>query len=111
MRSFEVLTATDAGLVIDSVYREILRAAPILFQEIHAMAFTSGSIRKIDLTDVLSSWYDPWTVRSAPGVEQEIARPLLLLLRTRNTPLDTLLLSGNPLTAAEVNELGNTVLA
>ncbi|KAL2753339.1 hypothetical protein ACRALDRAFT_1065349 [Sodiomyces alcalophilus JCM 7366] len=103
--SDSVADVSRNGLVIDSVYRDILRTAPILFQEIHAMAFTSGSIRKIDLTDVLSSWRDSWSTQSAPGVEQEIARPLLLLLRTRNTPLDTLLLGGNPLTAAEVNEL------
>ncbi|ROT38518.1 RNI-like protein [Sodiomyces alkalinus F11] len=103
--SDSVADVSRNGLVIDSVHRDILKAAPILSREIHAMAFSSGSIRKIDLTDVLSSWCDPSNVRSGVSIEQEIARPLFLLLKTRNTPLDTLLLGGNPLTTAEVDDL------
>ncbi|KAF6843269.1 leucine rich repeat protein [Colletotrichum musicola] len=95
------------GLVIDHVHRDIIKAAPLLSQEIHAVAFTSGSIRKIDLTNVLSSQNIIGVSRARAGSkkEPEVVRPILLLLRTGNSHCDTLLVGGNPLTAAEVNDL------
>lgn len=99
---------TFTGLVIDHVHRDIIKAAPLLSQEIHAVAFTSGSIRKIDLTNVLSSQNIVGVSRARAGSkkEPEVVRPILLLLRTGNSHCDTLLVGGNPLTAAEVNDLG-----
>ncbi|KZL70689.1 leucine rich repeat protein, partial [Colletotrichum tofieldiae] len=95
------------GLVIDGVHRDILKSAPLLSQEIHAVAFTSGSVRKIDLTNVLASRNIVGVSRARAGSkkEPEVVRPILLLLRTGSIPCDTLLVGGNPLTAAEVDDL------
>ncbi|OBR13611.1 Leucine rich repeat protein [Colletotrichum higginsianum IMI 349063] len=95
------------GLVIDSGHRDILKAAPLLSQEIHAVAFTSGSVRKIDLTNVLALRNIVGVSRARAGSkkEPEVVRPILLLLRTGSIPCDTLLVGGNPLTAAEVGDL------
>ncbi|KAL0930892.1 leucine rich repeat protein [Colletotrichum truncatum] len=95
------------GLVIDGVHKDVIRSAPLLSQEIHAVAFTSGSIRKIDLTNVLASRNIIGASRGRAGSkkEPEVVRPILLLLRTGNSHCDTLLVGGNPLTAAEVNDL------
>ncbi|TDZ31822.1 hypothetical protein C8035_v000991 [Colletotrichum spinosum] len=95
------------GVMIDSVHRDIIKAAPMLSQEIHAIAFTSGSIRKIDLTNVLASQNIVGVSRARAGSrrEPEVIRPILLLLRTGNSHCDTLLVGGNPLTAAEVADL------
>ncbi|OLN81681.1 hypothetical protein CCHL11_05608 [Colletotrichum chlorophyti] len=95
------------GLVIDGVHRDIIKTAPLLSQEIHAVAFTSGSIRKIDLTNVLASQNIIGVSRARAGSkkEPEVIRPILLLLKTGNIPCDTLLVGGNPLTAAEVGDL------
>ncbi|GKT46647.1 uncharacterized protein ColSpa_06828 [Colletotrichum spaethianum] len=95
------------GVVIDGVHRDILKSAPLLSQEIHAVAFTSGSVRKIDLTNVLASRNIVGVSRARAGSkkEPEVVRPILLLLRTGCIPCDTLLVGGNPLTAAEVDDL------
>ncbi|KAM0285012.1 hypothetical protein ACHAQH_001701 [Verticillium albo-atrum] len=100
------------GYVIDSVHREILRSSPMLFQEIHAIAFTSGSIRSIDLTNVLAPRRIASTNPRARSLHSsssnelpEIARPILLLLRTQNITLDALIIGGNALTQGEVDEL------
>ncbi|KAG7103575.1 hypothetical protein HYQ44_017663 [Verticillium longisporum] len=66
----------------------------------------------IDLTNVLAprriASANP-RARSLPSSGSnelpEVARPILLLLRTQNITLDTLILSGNPLTQGEVDEL------
>ncbi|KAF3806336.1 hypothetical protein GCG54_00006098 [Colletotrichum gloeosporioides] len=95
------------GLVIDGVHKDIIKSAPLLSQEIHAVAFTSGSIRKIDLTNVLASQNIVGVSRTRAGSkkEPEVVRPILLLLRTGSSHCDTLLVGGNPLTAAEVTDL------
>ncbi|EFQ24977.1 leucine rich repeat protein [Colletotrichum graminicola] len=95
------------GLVIDGAHRDILKSAPLLSQEIHAVAFTSGSVRKIDLTNVLASRNIVGVSRTRAGSkkEPEVVRPILLLLKTGSIPCDTLLVGGNPLTAAEVDDL------
>ncbi|KAK2009819.1 leucine rich repeat protein [Colletotrichum eremochloae] len=95
------------GLVIDGAHRDILKSAPLLSQEIHAVAFTSGSVRKIDLTNVLASRNIVGVSRTRAGSkkEPEVVRPILLLLRNGSIPCDTLLVGGNPLTAAEVDDL------
>lgn len=90
------------------MHRDIIKTAPLLSQEIHAVAFTSGSVRKIDLTNVLASRNIVGVSRARAGTKKdpEVVRPILLLLKTRSTPCDTLLVGGNPLTAAEVDDLG-----
>ncbi|KAH6664331.1 hypothetical protein F5X68DRAFT_161001 [Plectosphaerella plurivora] len=114
--SDSVADVSRNGLVLDTVHSDIVRTSPILFQELHALAFTSGSIRRIDLTNVLSSqrsrsaptrFQQPST--ATPPPQMEVARAILLLLRTQNIPLDSLTLSGNPLTSAEVDELASAL--
>lgn len=106
-------TDVASGMVIDNVHNGVLRNASILFQEIHAITFTSGSIKKIDLTNVLGSQRKLSTsarfqslLPAVPQEQSEVARPILLLLRTQNISLDSLLIGGNPLTQAEIDELG-----
>lgn len=99
------------GLVIDTIHSDIIRNSPIVFQELHAVAFTSGSIRKIDLTNVMGSLrsrsfasrLESPTETSSP--KTEVAKPILLLMRTQNILLDSLLLGGNPLSRNEIDEL------
>lgn len=104
--------------MLDNIHSDIVRTSPILFQELHALAFTSGSIRRIDLTNVLGSL--PGSSAASrfetpspanPKAETEVARAILLLLRTQNIPLESLYLGGNPLTTAEVDELGASTLS
>lgn len=97
--------------MIDTIHSDIIRNSPIVFQELHAVAFTSGSIRKIDLTNVMGSLrsrsfasrLESPTETSSP--KTEVAKPILLLMRTQNILLDSLLLGGNPLSRNEIDEL------
>ncbi|KAK1456940.1 leucine rich repeat protein [Colletotrichum cuscutae] len=104
---YQAFKLTVAGFVIDPMHRDIIKTAPLLSQEIHAVAFTSGSVRKIDLTNVLALRNIVGVSRARAGTKKdpEVVRPILLLLKTRSTPCDTLLVGGNPLTAAEVDDL------
>lgn len=102
------------GMRIPDDYYQLLIQAPILEQEIHALLFSSESIRYIDLTNVvgLQRPKRPHTGRGSINhstmrkMSSEIIRPLTMLLKTGLCHCHGISMSGNPIGSGDVAELG-----
>jgi hypothetical protein len=99
--------------MISDGHRSLVTTWPILSQEMHAVAFTSGSIRSIDLTNVLTKEAAGVTDAKERGIRTrrlkkdiEILRPILHLIKNGKCPCESLIVSGNPLTRFDIDELG-----
>ncbi|KAL7798396.1 hypothetical protein V8C37DRAFT_201248 [Trichoderma ceciliae] len=110
-----VVYTSLSGVRIPDDYYQILIQAPILEQEIHALIFSSESIRNIDLTNTvgLQRPKRPQTGRGSINhsamrkMSSEIIRPLSMLLKTQLCHCHSISMSGNPIAPGDVAELAN----
>jgi len=79
--------------------------APLLYQEFHALAFCSETIRQIDFTRSAARFSKDTKGADEP-IRLEFLTPILTLLRTGSTKCNHLLLSGNVLRKQDVDEIG-----
>lgn len=80
-------------------------------QELHALAFASESIRKIDLTNVLGVYGSPHTRGSTDYTtfyknSSELLRPLMMLSRGHLLTCHSFVMSQNPVSPTDIDELG-----
>lgn len=95
-------------------YYQLLAQAPVLEQEIHALLFSSESIRHIDFTNSagLQRSMRPQTGKGSIDnttmrkMSSEIIRPLSMLLKTQLSHCHSISMSGNPIDSSDVAELG-----
>ncbi|KAL7946194.1 hypothetical protein V8C42DRAFT_352529 [Trichoderma barbatum] len=110
-----VVYTSLSGVRIPDDYYQILIQAPILEQEMHALIFSSESIRYIDLTNTvgLQRPRRPQTGRGSINqsamrkMSSEIIRPLSMLLKTQLSHCHGISMSGNPIASNDVAELAN----
>ena len=85
----------------------MLRISPVLHQEFHALAFCSETIRQIDLGNCSKSLSPrPAQQRSHQVSSLQFLAPILSLLRSGITKCNRLIVSGNILPQADVDDLG-----
>ncbi|KFA55474.1 hypothetical protein S40293_02078 [Stachybotrys chartarum IBT 40293] len=111
-----VVHTSSNGSSISEEHHDILAQAPILVQEIHALAFASASIRSIDLSDVLGlrnlaprfvrTYRDEMTIQK---MSSELVQPLIMLLQSQLGHCNSIALSGNPLAPSDVDELATVM--
>ncbi|KAH6998507.1 hypothetical protein BKA56DRAFT_626898 [Ilyonectria sp. MPI-CAGE-AT-0026] len=105
------------GRRISEEHYDLLMQAPILVLEIHALVFSSESIRSIDLRNVLGSR----STTSQPGrpkvdldyarkLTSEVFRPILWLLRYEACRCHSIAMSGNLLSPSDVEDLANLLV-
>ncbi|KAK7425383.1 hypothetical protein QQZ08_008169 [Neonectria magnoliae] len=105
------------GRRISEDHYDLLMQAPILVLEIHALIFSSESIRSIDLRNVLGSR----STISQPGrpkvdpdyarkLTSEVFRPILWLLRYDACRCHSIALSGNVFSQSDVEDLSNLLV-
>ncbi|UKZ80717.1 hypothetical protein TrVFT333_008480 [Trichoderma virens FT-333] len=112
-----VVYTSLSGVRIPDDYYQILLQAPILEQEMHALIFSSESIRYIDLTNTvgLQRPKRPQTGRGSINqsamrkMSAEIIRPLSMLLKTQLSHCHGISMSGNPIGSGDVAELANVL--
>ncbi|KAK6448245.1 hypothetical protein FP744_10004495 [Trichoderma asperellum] len=110
-----VVYTSLSGVKIPDDYYQILVQATILEQEIHALLFSSESIRHIDFTNTvgLQRTKRPQTGRGSINhttmrkMSSEIIRPLSMLLKTQLSHCHSISMSGNPIGSSDVAELAN----
>jgi hypothetical protein len=88
---------------------ELLRISPVLHQEFHALAFCAEKIRQIDFTNSFTSPPSPngYGRRATPSLQ--FLTPILNLLKSGITKCNRLILTGNTLSGADVEDLGKTL--
>lgn len=82
--------------------------ASVLSQEMHAVAFSSESIRSIDLRNILGSRSTIGRTKDPEGarkVSSDVLRPILMLLRRQACLCHSISMSGNLIAGADVEEL------
>lgn len=102
------------GVKLPEDYYQLLSQATVLEQEIHALLFSSESIRHIDFTNTagLKRPLRPQTGRGSVDqttmrkMSSEIIRPLSMLLKTQLSHCHSISMSGNPIGSSDVAELG-----
>ncbi|KAI5465786.1 hypothetical protein BGZ63DRAFT_348023 [Mariannaea sp. PMI_226] len=105
------------GRRLSEEHYDLLVQAPVLVLEIHALLFSSESIRSIDLRNVLG----PRAAASLPGrpkadpdyarkLTSEIFRPISWLLRYEACRCHSISLSGNLLLQSDVEDLANLLV-
>ncbi|KAL7937679.1 hypothetical protein V8C35DRAFT_185909 [Trichoderma chlorosporum] len=112
-----VVYTSLSGVRIPDDYYQLLIQASILEQEMHALIFSSESIRYIDLTNTvgLSRPKRPQTSRGSINqsamrkMSSEIIRPLSMLLKTQLSHCHGISMSGNPIGPSDVAELANVL--
>jgi hypothetical protein len=85
----------------------------VLAQELHALAFASESIRRIDLTNVLGL-YNSYSAQTRGSTDytayytnsSEMLRPLLMLSRGYILTCHSIIMSQNPLAPSDIDDLG-----
>ncbi|AEO68952.1 uncharacterized protein THITE_2030403, partial [Thermothielavioides terrestris NRRL 8126] len=92
---------------------EMLKARPLLHQEFHALAFCAQTIRQIDFRNCCKSLPSPPSRLSSqhgtrPPSLQFLA-PILNLLKSGITKCNWLILSGNVLPQADIDDLAETI--
>jgi hypothetical protein len=100
------------GVKITEEHYENLLQAPVLSQELHALAFASESIRRIDLTNVLGV-HNPRNSQTRASTDfamhcrnsSEMLRPLLILSRAHLLTCHSLVMSQNPLAPSDIDDL------
>lgn len=87
----------------------MLRSSPVLHQEFHALAYCSSTIRQIDFTNCTRP-VSAHAGHSQNGRSLEFLAPILNLLRSGATRCNRLLLRGNALSRADIEDLGEFYL-
>lgn len=82
-----------------------LRSGSLLHQEIHGLAFCSENIRQIDFTNCFRNLPTQRRVAAQGDPGLQILTPLLDLLKLGLTKCNRVILSGNPLGQADLEEL------
>lgn len=108
-----VYSSLNGCKISEEHYHDLLDA-PILSQEMHAIAFASESIRSIDLGNCLglSARRPTHSRRSLDSstyrrTSSEILSPILMLARAGLCTCRNLVMSGNPLLLSDVDELAS----
>lgn len=102
-----------SSMTISEDHHEILLQATILEQEIHALTFTSESIRSIDLTNTLGLQTSQRLSRLQYDHEalckksSELLKPILMLWRLQMSVCQGISMSGNPISLGDMDELAN----
>ncbi|PON27938.1 hypothetical protein TGAM01_v203075 [Trichoderma gamsii] len=110
-----VVYTSLSGVKLPEDYYQLLSQATVLEQEIHALLFSSESIRHIDFTNTagLKRPLRPQTGRGSVDqttmrkMSSEIIRPLSMLLKTQLSHCHSISMSGNPIGSSDVAELAN----
>jgi hypothetical protein len=97
------LSRTCVALGHDEV--EMLRTSPVLHQEFHALAFCSETIRQIDFGNC-SRPLSRLAQDKAQPASLQFLTPILSLLRSGITRCNRLIVGGNILPQADVDDLG-----
>ncbi|KAJ3481675.1 hypothetical protein NLG97_g7762 [Lecanicillium saksenae] len=95
---------------------EIMSQASVLEQEIHSLLFASDSLRSINLSNVLGL-YDPQTrqrrmvtnISAYEKTTSELLRPIMELLKRQLSHCHSIVLSRNPISSADADELRDTL--
>ncbi|KAJ6446376.1 leucine rich repeat protein [Purpureocillium lavendulum] len=113
LRVAEFMLTSLLALTISEDHHEILLQATILEQEIHALTFTSESIRSIDLTNTLGLQTSQRLSRFQYDHEalckksSELLRPILMLWRQQMSVCQGISMSNNPIAPGDMDELAN----
>lgn len=102
---FSNLTDHILGLALAEVECSSLRSGSLLHQEIHGLAFCSENIRQIDFTNCFRNLPTQRRVAAQGDPGLQILTPLLDLLKLGLTKCNRVILSGNPLGQADLEEL------
>lgn len=110
-----VVYTSLSGIKLPEDYYQLLSQATVLEQEIHALLFSSESIRHIDFTNT-AGFKRPTRPQTGRGsvdhttmrkMSSEIIRPLTMLLKTQLSHCHSISMSGNPIGSSDVAELAN----
>ena len=85
---------------------DTLRNSPLLYQEFHALAFCSETIRQIDLRNCTKSLSARLTQQRTQVPSLQFLTPILHLLRSGITKCNHLILGGNTLPQSDIEALG-----
>lgn len=99
---------TCIGIKISEEHYDLLMQASVLSQEMHALAFSSESIRSMDLRNILGSQSTTRRSKDHEGarrVSSEVLRPILMLLRRQACLCHSITMAGNLLAPSDVEEL------
>jgi hypothetical protein len=102
------LSRTCVALGHDEV--EMLRTSPVLHQEFHALAFCSETIRQIDFGNCSRPLLSRLAQDKAQATSLQFLTPILSLLRSGITRCNRLIVGGNILPQADVDDLGKIKL-
>lgn len=97
---------TCAGVALGHDEIEMLRISPVLHQEFHALAFCSETIRQIDFGNCSKSLSSQLAQHKDQVASLQFLAPILSLLRSGITRCNRLIVSGNILPQADVDDLG-----
>ena len=98
------LSRTCVALGHDEI--ETLRTSPVLHQEFHALAFCSETIRQMDFGNCSRSLSSRLAQDKNQVVSLQFLTPILSLLRSGITKCNRLIVGGNILLQADVDDLG-----
>jgi hypothetical protein len=95
-----------SGVALGPDEIEMLRVSPVLHQEFHALAFCSETIRQIDFGNCTRSLSSRPAQQRGQASSLQFLTPILGLLRSGITKCNRLIVSGNLLPPADVDDLG-----
>ncbi|KAM0204621.1 hypothetical protein ACHAPI_000388 [Fusarium lateritium] len=101
------------GVKISEEHYDILMQSSVLSQEMHALAFSSESIRSMDLRNILGPRSTIGRSKDPEGfrrVSSEVLRPILLLLKRQACLCHSITMSGNLISPNDVEELANLLV-
>ncbi|KAF4335127.1 NLRC3, partial [Fusarium beomiforme] len=101
------------GVKISEEHYDILMQSSVLSQEMHALAFSSESIRSMDLKNILGPRSTIGRAKDPEGarrVSSEVLRPILLLLKRQACLCHSITMSGNLIAPGDVEELANLLV-
>lgn len=108
-----IIVVSKTGREISEEHQIELSRLPLLGQEMHNLVFASESVRDFDFTNVLGTQDHLGRnaslqnqVTRALQVSSEVFRPILMLLRHQGSIFNSICISHNPLSPAEVDDLG-----
>jgi hypothetical protein len=101
------------GVKISEEHYDILMQSSVLSQEMHALAFSSESIRSMDLRNILGPRSTIGRSKDPEGarrVSSEVLRPILLLLKRQACLCHSITMSGNLIASSDIEELANLLV-
>ncbi|KAF4965436.1 hypothetical protein FZEAL_10758 [Fusarium zealandicum] len=101
------------GIKISEEHYDHLMQASVLSQEMHALAFSSESIRSMDLRNILGSRSTVGRTKDPEGarrVSSEVLGPILMLLKRQACLCHSINMAGNLLAPVDVEELANLLV-